>query len=119
MHNTNALCLKELDMSKTQIDSDHITPSFYQMLKSDFCTLKVLNLRDNFIKQTEAEHIVHALKLNKTLIKMNFELNPVKQSIIDEIEKVVSRNHNLDTVNDKTKNIVKMAEQQKQAAKQR
>jgi Ran GTPase-activating protein (RanGAP) involved in mRNA processing and transport len=51
IQNTTALCLKELDMSKTQIDSDHITGSFYSMLKSEFCTLKVLNLRDNFIKQ--------------------------------------------------------------------
>ena len=49
---------------------------------------------------------------------MPFDLNPVKQSVLDEIEKCCRRNHNLDTVNDKSKNIVKMAEQQKQAAKQ-
>jgi len=45
-----ALCLKELDISKCQISTEHITKDFIQMLKSEFCTLKVLNLKDNQIE---------------------------------------------------------------------
>jgi hypothetical protein len=54
--------------------------------------------------------MVDALKLNKVMLKMNLDFNPIKQSIMDEIEKCCRRNHNLDTVNEKNKNIVKMVE---------
>jgi len=48
--NRKALSIKELDLSKCQIEEQHITPEFEEMIKSNLCTLKVLNLRDNFIK---------------------------------------------------------------------
>ena len=60
--NTKALCIKELDLSKCQINSEHITKDFIAMIKHEFCTLKVLNLRDNMIKVKEAEKILESLK---------------------------------------------------------
>lgn len=50
VENTNSLCIKELDISKCSIESDHITKEFIEMMKSPFCTLKTISLRDNFIK---------------------------------------------------------------------
>lgn len=50
VENTKALCIKELDISKCQIESEHITQEFTDMIKSQFCTLKSIGLRDNFIK---------------------------------------------------------------------
>ena len=80
------------------------------MLKSEFCTLKVLNLRDNFIKQSEGEHMVACMKVNKAMLRFDLALNPVKASVLEDMEKLCKRNHNLDTANDKSKNIIKMVE---------
>ena len=111
--------MKELDLSKAQIDSDHVTDSFLQMIKSEFCTLKSISLRDNFIKQEAAEQIFDSLKMNKTIIKMHLDYNPIKQSLISQIDLCCKRNHNLDTVNEKNKNVQRMLEQQKRAASQK
>ena len=51
VENKKALCIKELDISKCQIESENITKEFIEMITSPFCTLKVLSMRDNFIKQ--------------------------------------------------------------------
>lgn len=48
--NTKALCIKELDLSKNQIESEHVTQDCIDMITSEFCTLKTLSFRDNFIK---------------------------------------------------------------------
>jgi hypothetical protein len=50
LENKQALSLKELDVSKCMIEGEHLGEEFLSMLKSDYTTLKVISLRDNFIK---------------------------------------------------------------------
>jgi Ran GTPase-activating protein (RanGAP) involved in mRNA processing and transport len=83
------------------------------MIKSEFCTLRVLNLRDNFIKLKEAEKILEALKRNKTIIKLPLDYNPVKQSLLHQIHLVCSRNYNLDSINQKSKNVYTLAQKKR------
>ena len=78
VENKKALSIKELDLSKCQIESEHITPEFEDMIKSKFCSLRVLSLRDNFIKQVAGEQILEALKTNKTIVKVHMDYNPMK-----------------------------------------
>ena len=75
--NKIALCIKELDLSKCQIHSEDITSEFFTMIKSTYTTLKTLNLRENFIKPSAGEQILEALKVNKTLTKVNLDYNPI------------------------------------------
>jgi Ran GTPase-activating protein (RanGAP) involved in mRNA processing and transport len=78
VENKKALCIKELDLSKNQIECSHITRDFIEMIKSPFTTLKTLSLRDNFIKTKAGEMIKEALKENKTITKMHIDYNPLK-----------------------------------------
>jgi len=50
VQNTKALCIKELDLSKNALESEHFSKECFEMITSEFCTLKVLSYRDNFIK---------------------------------------------------------------------
>ena len=79
------------------------------MIKSEFCTLKIISLRDNFIREKAAERILEALKENKTIIKMHLDYNPIKHSIVKGIEECCLRNLHLDSVNDKNKNLYTFA----------
>lgn len=103
--NQIALCLKELDISKCQISCDHITSDFLKMLKSKHTTLKTLNMRDNLIGYESSEQIKDALKTNKTITKINLEYNPIKQQVLEAIEKLCIRNTKLDELNLKHKNV--------------
>jgi len=53
------------------------------MIKSPFTTLKVLNLRDNNIKYEGSEAIRDALELNKTIVKLCVERNPIKEVVAE------------------------------------
>tara|TARA_B110000285_G_C15130193_1_gene623055 strand:- start:1817 stop:2299 length:483 start_codon:yes stop_codon:yes gene_type:complete len=97
--NKKALSIKNLDLSKCQIECDHITEEFTDMIKSDFTTLKVLNLRDNFLKWKSADRIKDALKHNKTITKILLDYNPIKKHIIQQIESLCKRNQMLDEIN--------------------
>jgi len=108
VHNTLALCMKELDVSKCFIESEHITSDFIRMIKSEYCTLKVLNLKDNFIKMRAAESIKDALKHNRTITKLHLEFNPVKEQVMRQIGLYCKRNVQIDSINDHSKNIVIM-----------
>jgi len=70
LHNKKALCIKELDISKCNIECSHITEEFLHMLRSEFTTLKSLSLRDNMIKYKAGEQIKEALKVNKRITKV-------------------------------------------------
>lgn len=83
VENTNSLCIKEFDISKCSLESDHITREFIDMIKSPFCTLKMVSLRDNFIKQPSAELIKEALKVNRTITKIHLDYNPIKKKCIE------------------------------------
>ena len=106
--NKKALSLKELDLSKCLIEEQHITVEFEEMIKSSLCTLKVLNLRDNFIKQTAAEQILDALKTNKSIVKIHMDYNPIKQQMIVEIDELCKRNRQIDEINQKNKNLIEL-----------
>ena len=69
------------------------------MIKSKFCSLRILHLRDNFIKQTAADLIHEALKTNKTIVKITLDYNPIKQQIICEIDQLCKRNLQIDEIN--------------------
>lgn len=109
VHNKKALCIKELDVSKCQIDCSHITQDFIQMLKADYCTLKVLTMRDNFIKAPTAERIKDALKSNRTMVKLSLDFNPIKQRCVEQIDEICRRNLALDEINTKNKNLELLA----------
>ena len=76
------------------------------MLKSKYTTLKNLNMRDNLIGYQSSEQIKDALKTNKSITKINLEYNPIKQQVLEAIDKLCQRNTKLDELNLKHKNIV-------------
>ena len=80
--NKKALSIKNLDLSKCQIECEHITEEFTDMIKSEFTTLKVLNMRDNYIKWRSADKMKDALKVNKTITRILLDYNPIKKHII-------------------------------------
>jgi hypothetical protein len=78
LFNKKALCLKELDLSKCQIQCSDITDDFINMIKSKFTTLKTLSLRHNLIKYQSSQQIRDALEINKTITKLPIDYNPIK-----------------------------------------
>ena len=54
--------------------------------------LKVLNMRDNLIRDEAGEAFMIALKGNLTLTKFQIDMNPIKHSIYLEIDKINKRN---------------------------
>ena len=109
VENKKALCIKELNISKCQIECKHITQDFLDMIKSPYTTLKTLNLRDNYLKAPSGEKILEALKENKTITKMHVDYNPIKAHIVKQIMTLCKRNHQLDEINQKNKNVYELA----------
>jgi len=68
------------------------------MIKSKFFKLRIFNLRDNHIKMKKADQITESLKLNKTVIKMQFDYNPVKQDLLKAIEDICNRNFKISNI---------------------
>lgn len=109
LQNKKALCIKELDLSKCSIECSHVTREFLEMIKSPYTTIKTLSLRDNFIKTKSAEWIKDALKENKTITKIHIDYNPIKPNCLKQIMTLCKRNHQLDEINQKNKNIYELA----------
>ena len=80
-HNIKALCIKELDLQNCQIQCEHITSDFIDMIKSPYTTLKYLNLSHNFIRHESSIKIRDALEINKTIIKLPIDFNPIKYEV--------------------------------------
>jgi len=114
--NTQALCIKELDLGKNMIEPEFITSDWYSMLTSEYCTLQTLSLRDNFINQTAGLTLRDALKKNKQITKFDINLNPVKESLLEEVAFYCKRNVNIDAITHKNKNIPLMKASKKKAA---
>lgn len=55
-------------------------------------SLRVLNLRDNLLRDRAGEEIAMALKQNLCITRCYVELNPLKHSIVLEVEKATKRN---------------------------
>lgn len=98
---TRPLPLKELDLSKCELETEHITQGFIKMLRSPSFTLVSLSLRDNFLKQPEVEQMIESLKINKTMARFCVEFNPVSQGALKDIEAICLRNQGLDEFNSK------------------
>ena len=69
------------------------------MIKSPFTTLKNLSLRDNNIKYKGSQNICDALELNKTIVKLQIDYNPIKQEVAEKIIEYCRRNKKLDEIN--------------------
>ena len=65
-------------------------------------------MRDNLIGYQSSEQIKDAMKMNKTIVKLNLDYNPIKQQTLEGIEKLCRRNKMLDEANLKHKNIAKL-----------
>lgn len=100
---TRPLPLKELDLSRCELESEHITEDFIKMLRSPSFTLVSLSLRDNFLKQPEVEQMIESLKINKTIASFSVDYNPVSQGALKDIEAICQRNQGLDEFNSKPK----------------
>jgi hypothetical protein len=83
------------------------------MIKSPYTTLKHLNLSHNFIRNNSSIKIRDALEINKTIIKLPIDFNPIKYEIAQSIQKFCQRNFEVDAINQKNKNIYEL-EQKKQ-----
>ena len=51
------------------------------MIKSSYTTLKYLNLSHNFIRNDSSIKIRDALEINKTIIKLPIDFNPIKYEV--------------------------------------
>ena len=89
------------------------------MITSPFCTLKVLSMRDNFIKQQAAGLIMEALKTNRTITKIHLDYNPIKQRCVEQIDTLCKRNVHLDEINEKNKNLATLAFKKQNANSQK
>jgi hypothetical protein len=65
-----------------------------RLIKANSLCLLMLNLRDNIIRDDGANQIVNALTLNNNIIKLNFDLNPVKHAVFKDIETLTTKNQN-------------------------
>ena len=119
IENKNALCLKELDLSKCVLESEHLGDEFLRMIKSEYTTLKVINMRDNLIKHEMAEKILEALKINKRITKINLDYNPIKHNLLEQIDHICKRNLQLDQINQKNKNLIELQAKKNKAKTQR
>ena len=103
--NKRGLCLKNLDLSKCELDDKHITEQFLQMLSSPYSTLKNLNLRDNLIQYEGSGKILLAIENNRTIIKLCLAQNPIKTEVFEKIAKICDRNKSIDAIQQKNKNL--------------
>jgi Ran GTPase-activating protein (RanGAP) involved in mRNA processing and transport len=78
VQNKKSLTIKELDLSKCQLECEHLTQDFFDMIRAPYTTLKVLSLRDNLIRCKGSEQLKDALKFNKTITKIFLDYNPIK-----------------------------------------
>lgn len=62
------------------------------MIRKDIKSFKILNLKDNLIKDETADNIINCLKTNTNIIKLKLKLNPVKYAILKEVSTICKRN---------------------------
>ena len=53
------------------------------MLKCPYTTLRILKLQDNLIRRQGSEQLKKALELNKKIIKLLIDHNPIKSDVIE------------------------------------
>ena len=77
--------LIELDLSKNRITSESVEP-FVQLFEKNV-KLRNLNLKNNIITDEGASLLVQAIINNEYITKFSLEFNPLRHSVLADIEK--------------------------------
>ena len=91
MDNFNGSMIEQLDFSRNKLVSEDIK-SVCELIKCKPKHLRIINLRDNLIREEAGDDLVNALKGNHNIIKLCLDINPVKHVIFKEIEHITKRN---------------------------
>jgi hypothetical protein len=83
--------INELDLSRNKLNGSDLK-ALLELIKKNGKYFKILNLRDNLLRDQMCEEIVNALKFNTYIVKCNLDLNPVKHVVLKEIETLTKRN---------------------------
>ena len=86
--------ITEIDFSKNGIEllDSKVISKLCKLMTETQTKLGSINLRDNLIRDEAADLISIALKQNLTIVKFHIDMNPVKHSIVKEMEQSVKRN---------------------------
>jgi len=86
--------ITEIDFSKNGIEllDSKVISKLCKLMTETQTKLGSINLRDNLIRDEPADLICIALKQNLTIVKFHIDMNPVKHSIVKEMEQSVKRN---------------------------
>ena len=86
--------ITEIDFSKNGIEllDSKVISKLCKLMTETQTKLGSINLRDNLIRDEAADLISIALKQNLTIVKFLIDMNPVKHSIVKEMEQSVKRN---------------------------
>ena len=83
--------LRELDISKNKLTGEDVS-GVIELIRENVPNLRVINLKDNFLRDQTGEEIVNALKGNVHLTRVLLELNPLKHYLLKEVESFGKRN---------------------------
>lgn len=86
--------ITDIDLSKNGIEllDSKVISKLCKLMTEANTKLGCINLRDNLIRDEPADLISIALKQNLTITKFHIDMNPVKHSIVKEMEQSVKRN---------------------------
>ena len=82
--------LREVDFSKNQMTTETIMP-FVELFERNV-KLRTINLRHNVITDEGGTQIVQAIINNEFITKLLIDMNPIRHSIIVDIEKHTNKN---------------------------
>lgn len=90
LENTEGSVLSELDVSKNRITSDCIAP-FVDLFEQNF-KIRTINLRHNVVTDEGAQLLVQAIGNNEYITKLQLDMNPLRISLLNDLEKHTSAN---------------------------
>ena len=82
--------LREVDLSKNQMSTETIMP-FIELLEENV-KIRHINLRHNVITDEGAKLLVQAIVNNEYVTKLLLDMNPIRHSILADIEKHTTKN---------------------------
>lgn len=80
----------DLDLSKNRINSAAVVP-FTRLFEENF-KIRSINLRHNLITDEGAQLLVQSVVNNVYITKLQLEMNPLRHSVIVDIEKHTAQN---------------------------
>ena len=78
--------LTEIDLQKCALVSDCIKP-LVNLIQAKY-RLRALNLANNGIEDEGAQALLAALQMNPYIIRFKMDLNPIRHSLIKQIEEI-------------------------------